>query len=124
MISAVKRYTLLDYVLSVLALVGISIPIFWVALLLLQIFAFQLDWVPASGMRSVRENFTGVRAWLDIAHHMLLPTAVLSFAQLASWSRYQRSALLDVLRSARRAPKACTNGVSCCYTRCAIRYCR
>jgi peptide/nickel transport system permease protein len=96
-ISAVKRYTLIDYTLSVLALVGISVPIFWVALLLLQVFAFQLDWVPASGMRSVREEFTGMRATIDVLHHMLLPTFVLSFAQLASWSRYQRSALLDVL---------------------------
>lgn len=96
-ISAVKRNTFIDYALSVLALVGISVPIFWVALLLLQVFAFQLDWVPASGMRSVREEYTGIRAVIDMLHHMLLPTFVLSFAQMASWSRYQRSALLDVL---------------------------
>ncbi len=96
-ISAVKRYSFVDYLLSVLALVGISVPIFWVALLLLQVFAFQLDWVPASGMRSVREEYTGIRNIVDVVHHMLLPTFVLSFAQLASWSRYQRSALLDVL---------------------------
>lgn len=96
-ISAVKRYTIIDYVLSVLALVGISVPIFWVALLVLQVFSFQLDWLPASGMRSVREQYTGTRELLDVIQHMILPTFVLSFAQLASWSRYQRSALLDVL---------------------------
>ncbi len=96
-ISAVKRYTWVDYLLSVLALVGISIPIFWLALLLLQIFAFQLDWVPASGMRNVREELTGAQGVLDVLHHMILPTVVLSFAQLASWSRYQRSSLIDIL---------------------------
>lgn len=96
-ISAVKRYTWVDYLLSVLALVGISIPIFWLALLFLQVFAFQLDWVPASGMRNVREQLTGAQGVLDVLHHMILPTVVLSFAQLASWSRYQRSSLIDIL---------------------------
>jgi len=96
-ISAVKRYTWVDYLFSTLALVGISVPIFWAALLLLQIFAIQLDWFPASGMESVRESYTGVRATLDVLHHLILPAIVLSLAQVSSWSRYQRSALLDVL---------------------------
>lgn len=96
-ISAIKRYTIIDYTFSVLALVGISVPIFWTALLLLQIFAIQLNWFPSSGMVSVRESYTGFRATLDVLHHMVLPTIVLSLAQVASWSRYQRSALLEVL---------------------------
>lgn len=96
-ISALKRYTFVDYLFSTLALVGISIPIFWTALLLIQVFAIDLNWFPASGMRSVRQSYTGIRAALDTAHHMVLPTIVLSLAQVASWSRYQRSALLDVL---------------------------
>lgn len=96
-ISALKRYTAVDYVISTLALVGISVPIFWTALLVLQIFSFQLNLFPASGMQSVREQYTGVEAVLNVIHHMILPTIVLSLAQIASWSRYQRSALLDVL---------------------------
>jgi len=96
-ISALKRYTLLDYTLSTLALVGISIPVFWVALLLLQVFAIQLKWLPATGMHSVREQYEGWAATKDVIRHMILPAAVLSLAQTASWSRYQRSALLEVL---------------------------
>lgn len=96
-ISALKRYSWIDYLLSVLALVGISVPIFWVALLLIQVFAIQWNWVPASGMVDARENYTGFAAVTDVLHHMILPTLVLSIAQIASWSRYQRSALLDVL---------------------------
>lgn len=96
-ISALKRYTFIDYLFSTLALVGISVPIFWTALLLLQIFAIQLGWLPSSGMQSVRESYTGARAVLDVIEHMILPTIVLSLAQVAAWSRYQRSALLDVL---------------------------
>lgn len=96
-VSALKRYTLLDYILSTAALAGISIPIFWVALLLIQVFAIQLDWLPATGMRDVRQTYTGLEASFDVVRHMILPTITLSLAQVASWSRYQRSALLDVL---------------------------
>jgi len=96
-ISALKRYTLADYILSTLALVGISLPAFWVALLLLQVFAIQLNWLPAVGMHSVREEYEGWAATLDVLSHMILPATVLSLAQTASWSRYQRSALLEVL---------------------------
>jgi len=96
-ISALKRYTLIDYILSTLALVGISVPVFWVALVLLQIFAIQLNWLPGVGMRSVRVEYEGFAAILDVIRHMILPATVLSLAQTASWSRYQRSALLEVL---------------------------
>jgi peptide/nickel transport system permease protein len=96
-ISALKRYSLLDYILSTSALVGISVPIFWVALILIQVFAIQLRWLPASDMTDVRENYTGFAHTLDVARHMILPAFVLSLAQIASWSRYQRSALLEVL---------------------------
>lgn len=96
-ISALKRYSIIDYAFSTLALVGISVPIFWTALLLIQVFAIQLGWFPASGMRNNRETYEGFEATLNTLHHMTLPTIVLSLAQVASWSRYQRSALLDVL---------------------------
>ncbi|MAS36352.1 MAG: diguanylate cyclase [Anaerolineaceae bacterium] len=96
-LSALKRYTFIDYTVTTLSLVGISIPIFWVALLFVQIFAIQLDWFPASGMRSVRQQYEGWQSVMDVLHHMILPTTVLALAQIASWSRYQRSALLDVL---------------------------
>ncbi len=83
--------------LSTLALVGISLPVFWFALLLLQVFAIQLNWFPAVGMHDVRQQYEGAAAVLDVVHHMVLPTIVLSLAQMASWSRYQRSALLETL---------------------------
>ena len=96
-ISALKRYSLIDYILSTVALAGISVPIFWVALLLIQVFAIQLDWLPATGMHSVRETYTGMQANIDVLKHMILPMIALSLAQIAGWSRYQRSALLEVL---------------------------
>jgi peptide/nickel transport system permease protein len=96
-VSALYRYSILDYILSTLALVGISVPVFWVALLLLQIFSIRLNWLPGVGMHSVREQYQGWDATVDVIRHMILPATVLSLAQTASWSRYQRSALLEVL---------------------------
>ncbi len=96
-VSALYRYSILDYILSTLALVGISVPVFWVALLLLQVFSIQLNWLPGVGMHSVREHYQGWDATVDVIRHMILPATVLSLAQTASWSRYQRSALLEVL---------------------------
>lgn len=96
-ISAIKRYSLLDYTVTFFSLVGISVPVFWVALLLIQVLAIQLGWFPASGMRSVRHQYTGFEAVLNVIHHLILPMTVLALAQIASWARYQRSALLDVL---------------------------
>jgi peptide/nickel transport system permease protein len=96
-ISALKRYSIIDYILSTLALVGISVPAFWVALLLLQVFAIQLKWLPGVGMHSVRVEYEGWAATQDVIRHMILPATVLSLAQMASWSRYQRSALLEVM---------------------------
>jgi peptide/nickel transport system permease protein len=96
-ISALRRYSLLDYTVTTLSLVGISVPIFWIALLLIQILAIQFDFFPASGMRNVREQYTGWQSTLDVLHHMILPVVVLALAQIASLSRYQRSAMLDVL---------------------------
>jgi peptide/nickel transport system permease protein len=96
-ISALRRHSILDYAVTTLSLIGISVPIFWVALLLIQIFAIQLDIFPGSGMRNMREQYTGWQSTLDVLHHMVLPTIVLALAQIASLSRYQRSAMLDVL---------------------------
>lgn len=96
-ISALRRYSILDYAVSTLSLVGISIPIFWVALLFIQIFSIQAGLFPSSGMRNMRAQYTGVEHTLNVLHHLILPTIVLALAQIASWSRYQRSALLDVL---------------------------
>lgn len=96
-IAALKRYTWIDYTLSTLALVGISLPVFWVALLLLQVFSIQWRILPAVGMHDMRNDYEGWANVIDVARHMVLPVIVLSLAQMAAWSRYQRSSLMEVL---------------------------
>jgi peptide/nickel transport system permease protein len=96
-ISAVYRYTLLDYAITLLSFVGLSVPGFVVALFLIQFFAVENGWLPSTGMRNVREQYEGWRATRDVAEHLILPSLALSLASIARWARYQRSSLLDVL---------------------------
>lgn len=96
-LSALYRYTFLDYLVTLLSFLGLSIPGFVIALFLIQIFAVQLGWLPTTGMRNVREDYEGWRATLDVAEHLILPTIALSLSSIARWVRFQRSSLLDVL---------------------------
>ncbi len=97
-LSAVKRYSLIDYFLTFIAFVGISLPSFWFALLLVYLFSNTLGWLPSVGMTSVSGNLTGMEHTLDVAKHLVLPVLALGFSELAYWMRYQRAALLENLQ--------------------------
>ncbi len=97
LLSAVRRYTALDYIITTLSFIGISMPGFFLALLLMQVFAVQLRWLPTTGIRNVRESYQGFAAVMDVSRHLILPTLALGTASLARWVRYQRSSLLEVL---------------------------
>src|SRR4030042_743906 len=84
-ISALRQYTLWDYSGMLVALVGVSIPIFWLALLLQLVFAYQLGWFPVSGMSE---------GWRSL----VLPAATLGLVGSASTARMTRSCLLETLR--------------------------
>jgi peptide/nickel transport system permease protein len=79
------------------ALVGFSIPDFWLAQLLVLLFALTLGWLPAQGIRSVREEYTGLAAAADVARHLLLPATALSFRYMALIARLTRAAMLEAL---------------------------
>jgi peptide/nickel transport system permease protein len=96
-LSAVYRYSALDYVITLLSFIGLSVPGFVVALFLIQVFAVEFGWLPSTGMRNVREEYEGWRAVRDVGEHLILPAVALSAASIARWARYQRSSLLDVL---------------------------
>ena len=98
-ISATRQYSLQDNALSVFSLVGISMPSFFFGILLIKFFAVDLGWFPLFGMadQSLRNAAWHVRA-LDVMHHMVLPGIVLGLGQTASFMRYTRSAMLDVVR--------------------------
>jgi len=92
-IFSAVRGGLLGRVLDVISLVGFSLPSFWVAAILLEVFAVSLHWLPAVGYVS---PLTSPADWL---RSLVLPVAALSLVGTASFARYTRDAMLDVLAS-------------------------
>jgi peptide/nickel transport system permease protein len=91
-LAAVRRNTMFDYSTAVAAMVALSLPTFWFGLLGIYVFAQVLGWLPAGGMAS-----PGNSGLADRAAHLLLPMLVLAFVLVAQWSRYTRSAMIDIL---------------------------
>jgi peptide/nickel transport system permease protein len=92
-ISAVRKGTATDYAANVFALSGISIPHFWLGILLIMIFAVKLQWLPASGFVPLGE---------DVGQNLktlILPAFVLGAGLSGVLMRHTRSAMLEVLRA-------------------------
>jgi peptide/nickel transport system permease protein len=97
-IAAVKQYSLADSLSSVGALIGYSTPNFWLALMLLLVFAVWLGWFPTSGTQTRLIEFASpFHAFLDRLKYLVLPTAVLVFGWTAYLFRMVRSSMLEVL---------------------------
>ncbi|MCY4555743.1 MAG: ABC transporter permease [Chloroflexi bacterium] len=98
-ISAVKRDTVLDRVCKIFAVFGMAAPQFWVAIMLIIVFAGYWGWLPAFG----RGDMTGwFPSWSQIPNmlaHLVLPAFVLALAIIAAIMRLARSAMLEVLDS-------------------------
>lgn len=94
-ISAMKKGKGVDYVITIFSFIGISIPSFFFGMLLLKIFAFDLQLLPVSGMTTVGEDYKGIDAVLDIVKHMVMPCIVLALMNTSSLLRYTRSAMLE-----------------------------
>ena len=93
-ISALKQYSLLDYVVTAFGFLAISIPSFFLALAAIYVFAVKLGWLPAAGMYTVGQP----PSLSDALRHLVLPATVLGLAQAAPLIRYTRSGMLEVIR--------------------------
>jgi peptide/nickel transport system permease protein len=96
-ISALKRNTIIDYIATLGAFTGISIPGFWLALGLIELFSLQIRLLPSVGMSSLQAGLSGPQMVWDVIRHLILPVVTLSFSSVGYWSRYQRATLLEVL---------------------------
>jgi peptide/nickel transport system permease protein len=95
-IAAARPYSLFDRIASTLAFVGFSLPTFFTGLLLILLFSIRLDWLPFVYRADIAA--TGWAWWWAHIQQSLMPVMVLGLFQGASWMRYVRSAVLDVIR--------------------------
>jgi peptide/nickel transport system permease protein len=91
-LGAVRRYSVFDTLATVGAMVALSIPTFWFGLVAIFFFSLHLGWLPAGNMYTIGDQSLG-----DYAIHLVLPVLVLALVNVAIWSRYMRSATLDVI---------------------------
>ena len=92
--TAARQYGWTDRLLTFVVLIGISVPSFWLGLLLILLFAVELRWLPASGMYAVY----GGGDLPDLLRHLILPALTLSVVAAGVIARLTRSAMLEVLR--------------------------
>src|SRR5690625_247799 len=83
-LAAIYRRTFIDYTAIVVALAGVSIPVFWSGLILMIIFSLNLGWLPASGMGT----------W----QHLVMPAVAIGFSSSAFIARITRSSMIETLR--------------------------
>jgi peptide/nickel transport system permease protein len=100
MLAALRHDQITDRLVTVGVLLGISIPSFWLGLLLILVFAVWLGWLPASGMTWAWSDATGFASAADIARHLVLPTLSLALVAGGVIGRLTRGAAIDVLASA------------------------
>jgi peptide/nickel transport system permease protein len=98
--AAARHNRLTDYAINLVCFAGISVPPFWLALLLIAYIAVPVAWIPAGGMAESDDS------GLDHLRHMLLPVAALSLASIGGFTRFMRGAMLqslgqDYMRTAR-----------------------
>lgn len=89
-ISATKQYSVFDYTSMILALIGISVPIFWLAMMAVLLFSVNLGWLPSVGM--------GEGSIADIIQHLVLPSLCLATGPTAVFARFTRSSMLDITK--------------------------
>ncbi len=111
-LSAVYRNSLLDQFCRIVSLIGVSVPVFWLGLVLMLVFYFKLGWLPEPGRLDIMlvepDRVTGIlivdsiaaRDWdvlISALKHLVLPASVLGVLALAGIARIVRSSMLDVL---------------------------
>jgi peptide/nickel transport system permease protein len=93
-ISATKQYSLADRLTMLITLFGVSMPAFWLGLVLMWLFAYKLQWLPAAGMYSIR----GEKTFGELLTHLILPAITTAAVPAAVIARITRSSMLETIR--------------------------
>ncbi len=111
-VSASRQYSIFDYLSMVGSLIGVSMPVFWLGLMLMLVFSLHLGWFPVSGRIGVYTELEVItnfyvldaiitrnwKAFWDVLQHLALPAIALSTIPMAIIARMTRSSMLEVLR--------------------------
>lgn len=97
-LSATKQYSFFDSFFTVFALIGISLPTFFMGLLLMKWLSVDYGIFPVSGMTTTGVYYKGFKYVGDVLYHMFLPCLVLVLASIASLMRYVRTSMLEVIK--------------------------
>lgn len=94
-VSALKQYSWLDYSLTFVGFAGISIPDFFLGMVLVYVFALELQLLPTSGISTAGESYSLV----DNLRHLILPALALGLVRTAAFMRYTRASVLEVMNN-------------------------
>jgi peptide/nickel transport system permease protein len=93
-LSAVRQYSAFDHLATFGAMIALSIPTFWLGLMAIYVFSVELRWLPPGNLSTVGADFS----LPDRLRHLALPAATLGAVMVATWSRYTRASMLEVIR--------------------------
>ena len=96
--SAVRQYSIADYLVTLFSFFGFAIPNFWLGLVMIIIFSVHLGWLPPGGVASVDVAPTMGAQLVDRVSYLVMPVLVLGLASMAHWTRYMRSSMLEVVQ--------------------------
>lgn len=100
-LSAIKQYSIIDTLATFFAFCGISMPNFWLGMLMIYLFAVKLRWLPTSGASTYKWSVETVGLFwflVDRLKYLIMPVIVLGTSQMAGLTRYMRSSMLQVIR--------------------------
>ena len=92
LIQALRRGSVLDHILSLISAIGLSVPVFWLGIVLILLFAVSLGVLPSAGVTGIAEDTLVARL-----RHLVLPAVVLATTTLPTVARFMRSAAIEVL---------------------------
>jgi len=93
-ISAFKQYTITDKIITFTVLTGISLPSFFLGMMMILLFAVNLQWLPVSGMYAIYDGGD----FLDLIHHLIMPAIALALVATGVVARITRNSVLEILR--------------------------
>ena len=97
--AATLQYSFRDYIVTILVMIGISLPSFFFGQMLKDLLALKLGWFPASGLVNATASYTGVELLLDYVRHMFIPILTIVILSIGARMRMTRTNMLEVMNS-------------------------